>query len=147
MISELMQGAKQKTRLASPAKMTTHAPVYAIQPTSAPPPRRRSATTVWRNLAGRPCANKTKSITPCKRQLPGKAWYWRAISWCPRAWPAGCWWLIGGRFKWMALVTAPCAWRDASGIHRCGHFLRGWRKRHHCRDYCQDHRPPQRLFE
>jgi hypothetical protein len=25
--------------------------------------------------------------------------------------------------------------------------LRGWRKRHHCRDYCQDHRPPQRLFE
>ncbi len=71
------------------------------------------------------CASTTRSITPCKRRLPGRAWCWRAISWPLKASPAACWWAIARTSRSMAPATAPCASRAANAIRRYGRSSSG----------------------
>jgi hypothetical protein len=85
------------------------------------------AKTGWR--ASPSCANTMKSITPCKRRLPVRGWCWRAIFWCRKVSPVGCFCLIGATCRWTAPVTAPCACRGVSDIRQSGRFLRGCGKR------------------
>lgn len=87
----------------------------------------------WCAQAGKPgspvsraSASTTRSTTPCKPRSPGRAWCWRAISSRRKASPAACWWAIARTSRSAAPAIAPCAFRAANAIRRCGRSSSGW---------------------